>query len=67
MLRPKFNIDTGLLEGKPTNLNLVNLVLLICGPMSERSLCIVLLAFQMVCAVAGLYVRDKLVFSLFRS
>ena len=45
---PRFNTETKLLEGIPTNLNLVNLTLLITGPLSERTLCLVLLAFQVV-------------------
>jgi UDP-N-acetylglucosamine--dolichyl-phosphate N-acetylglucosaminephosphotransferase len=54
---PVFNERTGLLHGVPSHLNLVNQTLVLLGPMSERSLCIVLLAFQAFCSVVALYVR----------
>jgi len=57
---PKYNIETKLLEGIPSNLNLVNLFLIIFGPMSERSLCILLLVFQYFCCLFGLFARYKL-------
>jgi len=43
---PKYNTQTQLLEGQSEHMNLVNLTLRMTGPMSERSLCIVLLVFQ---------------------
>lgn len=54
---PKFNKDTGKLEGVKTHYNLVNLVLLVMGPMTERSLCVFLLVFQVVCCSGGLFTR----------
>ena len=54
---PNFNRDTGKLEAVPTNLNLVNLVLLITGPLTEQRLCILLLVFQVFCCSAGLLLR----------
>jgi len=54
---PRFNPDTKLLYGIPTNWNLVNLTLLIFGPMSERNLCIVLLLFQCSCTGIAFFIR----------
>lgn len=54
---PKYNIQTRLLESRPEQLNLVNLVLYLTGPMSERSLCILLLVFQVACCALGFYIR----------
>eukprot|EP00285_Hemiselmis_virescens_P009170 CAMPEP_0173401562 /NCGR_PEP_ID=MMETSP1356-20130122/51261_1 /TAXON_ID=77927 ORGANISM="Hemiselmis virescens, Strain PCC157" /NCGR_SAMPLE_ID=MMETSP1356 /ASSEMBLY_ACC=CAM_ASM_000847 /LENGTH=347 /DNA_ID=CAMNT_0014361719 /DNA_START=51 /DNA_END=1094 /DNA_ORIENTATION=+ len=62
---PKYNTQTQLLEGKPDNLNLVNLTLLITGPLSERTLCIVLLAFQIVCCIAGFGIRHTVIGEMF--
>nr|WCZ58760.1 UDP-N-acetylglucosamine--dolichyl-phosphate N-acetylglucosaminephosphotransferase [Seculamonas ecuadoriensis] len=54
---PKLNPKTGKLEGIKTNLNLVNLFLVIFGPMTERGLCIALLAFQVVCCAVAFVIR----------
>lgn len=39
------------------NMTLINLCLQILGPMTERSLCLTLLAFQVACCAFGLFVR----------
>ena len=54
---PRLNKDTGKLEGISTNLNLVNLALVIFGPKTERTLCIMLLLFQVLCCGLGFFVR----------
>eukprot|EP00177_Eucheuma_denticulatum_P006634 GFKZ01012062.1.p1 GENE.GFKZ01012062.1~~GFKZ01012062.1.p1 ORF type:complete len:423 (+),score=33.04 GFKZ01012062.1:203-1471(+) len=51
---PRLNRDTGKLEAVKSHLNLVNLVLWIAGPMTERWLCVTLLLLQAVCCSAGL-------------
>lgn len=43
---PRLNPKTRKLEGVPSHMNLLNLVLLIWGPMTERQLCIVLMGLQ---------------------
>ncbi|CAN8067729.1 unnamed protein product [Agarophyton chilense] len=55
---PTYNKNTGRLEGVKSHLNLVNLVLLVTGPLHERTLCILLLALQVVCCSIGLIARD---------
>jgi len=62
---PKYNVQTKLLEGRPSNLNLVNLTLLVTGPMSERALCILLLGFQIACCAVGFGIRYTSVGQLF--
>ncbi|KAL7538141.1 hypothetical protein ACHAXR_008313 [Thalassiosira sp. AJA248-18] len=62
---PKFNAKTGLMEpskinGGKTNMTLINLFLLLLGPMTEQQLCIALLAFQTLCCAFGLYIRYNL-------
>lgn len=65
---PKFNSQTGLMEpsrikrgGKDmVNKTLINVALQIMGPMKEQTLCIVLLAFQIICCAFGLYFRYNL-------
>jgi UDP-N-acetylglucosamine--dolichyl-phosphate N-acetylglucosaminephosphotransferase len=61
---PKPNPATGLLEpstvavGDPRpNMTLICLAMRIFGPLHERTLCVVLLAFQFACTVIGLLVR----------
>lgn len=54
---PKFDISSGKLVAIKSNMNLVNLTLWICGPMTESQLCNVLLVFQVVCCTAGLLLR----------
>lgn len=54
---PKLNRDTGKLEAVKSHLNLVNLVLWITGPMTERWLCVTLLVLQAVSCSAGLMVK----------
>ena len=44
--RARYNTQTQLLEGRPEQLNLVNLTLTITGPLRERTLCILLMLFQ---------------------
>lgn len=58
---PRYNKSTDKLEGIPSNLNLVNLVLLITGPLHEQTLCILLLAFQVLCCSGGLLLRASVV------
>lgn len=55
---PKFDKDTGKLIAVKEHMNLVNLTLWICGPMSEQQLCIVLLVLQVICCCIGLFARD---------
>lgn len=62
---PRYNMQTKLLEGIPSNMNLVNLTLLITGPLSERALCIVLLTFQVVCCGLAFAIRYSPVAELF--
>lgn len=57
---PRLN-KAGKLEGIKSNLNLVNLTLLITGPLTEKTLCIVLLVLQVLCCMAGLGLRGVLV------
>lgn len=54
---PKYNVKTERLEGVKSHLNLVNLVLLVTGPLHERTLCIVLLILQAVCCSSALVLR----------
>jgi UDP-N-acetylglucosamine--dolichyl-phosphate N-acetylglucosaminephosphotransferase len=54
---PRLNTTTGRLEAVPSHLNLINLALLIVGPMTEKNLCTLMLAFQIVCCAAGFVVR----------
>lgn len=54
---PRYNRETKKLEGIASHLNLVNLVLLITGPLSEQHLCVLLLAFQVLCCTIGLLLR----------
>ena len=56
----RYNSKTDKLEGVPSNLNLVNLVLVIAGPMHERTLCVVLLLFQAFCCAIGFWIRYHL-------
>ncbi|UKJ87673.1 glycosyl transferase, family 4 protein [Theileria orientalis] len=50
---PKFNIKTKKLENSK-NYTLLNLFLLVCGPMSEEALTMALLCLQTLCSLAGL-------------
>lgn len=54
---PRFNKLTGKLEPVASHLNLVNLVLLGTGPLTEQTLCVVLLVFQALCCVLALTAR----------
>ena len=54
---PAYDERTGRLVGKTINHNLVNLVLLVVGPMREEHLCCFLLALQVVCCAMGFWVR----------
>eukprot|EP01133_Synstelium_polycarpum_P004354 gene4354-5084_t len=54
---PKHNPETGKMEAIPTNLTLLNLFLMIFGPMTEKQLCVYLLAFQGVCCGIGFGIR----------
>eukprot|EP00475_Leptophrys_vorax_P016349 TRINITY_DN22804_c0_g1_i1.p1 TRINITY_DN22804_c0_g1~~TRINITY_DN22804_c0_g1_i1.p1 ORF type:complete len:406 (-),score=102.61 TRINITY_DN22804_c0_g1_i1:39-1256(-) len=54
---PMFKPEDGKLYGVRSHMNLVNLTLLILGPMTERQLCIVLLSFQSLCCAIGFFLR----------
>lgn len=54
---PTFDRESGKLVAVKSHMNLVNLTLWICGPMTESTLCIVLLIFQTVCCSMGLMLR----------
>eukprot|EP00455_Lapot_gusevi_P032050 TRINITY_DN3491_c0_g1_i6.p1 TRINITY_DN3491_c0_g1~~TRINITY_DN3491_c0_g1_i6.p1 ORF type:complete len:328 (-),score=106.04 TRINITY_DN3491_c0_g1_i6:34-1017(-) len=54
---PKLNVKTGKLEGVKSHMNLVNLVLLIIGPKDEKTLCTILLIFQVFCCMFGFFIR----------
>jgi UDP-N-acetylglucosamine--dolichyl-phosphate N-acetylglucosaminephosphotransferase len=54
---PQYDPATGKLVGKTINHNLVNVVLLVFGPMKEEHLCVFLLALQVACCVMGFVVR----------
>jgi len=54
---PFYNTETKLLEGKPTNLNLLNYFLIVKGPTSEKRTCDYLLIFQIFCCAFAFWVR----------
>jgi UDP-N-acetylglucosamine--dolichyl-phosphate N-acetylglucosaminephosphotransferase len=66
---PKYNAKTGRMEPSTTttttpegtkervNMTLINACLQIFGPLSEEVLCVVLLTFQIICCILGLYFR----------
>jgi UDP-N-acetylglucosamine--dolichyl-phosphate N-acetylglucosaminephosphotransferase len=54
---PKLNPETGKLEAVPSHMNLVNLVLMCSGPLTESQLCTWLLIFQTICCSFGLVAR----------
>jgi UDP-N-acetylglucosamine--dolichyl-phosphate N-acetylglucosaminephosphotransferase len=73
---PKFNAKTERMEPSTTttkgnkeivNMTLINFCLQIFGPLSEEVLCVVLLTFQIICCVLGLYVRYNLAQLVFDS
>jgi len=53
---PKFNPNTGLLENSK-NYTLINFFLWILGPMHEKTLCQLLLFFQVLCCAFGFFIR----------
>jgi len=55
---PKYDEKTGKLYAVRSHMNLVNLILLITGPMTERQLCIVCMVLQVVCCVSGILLRQ---------
>nr|ANM86114.1 UDP-N-acetylglucosamine--dolichyl-phosphate N-acetylglucosaminephosphotransferase [Stygiella incarcerata] len=57
---PTFNPKTGCLIGDKNQWNLLNLLLVLFGPMSEQSLCIVVLFIQIVTCMFGLFLRHSL-------
>lgn len=61
---PRYDPKTKLLYPTP-NYTLINLWLRIFGPMSEKALCIQLLAFQVVCCSAALVFRNQAAFHLY--
>ena len=54
---PKLNVKTGKLEGVVSHMNLINLILLITGPLTEHELCLAVLGFQLLCSAVGFFVR----------
>ena len=56
---PRFDAQTGLLHATP-NWNLVNLTLHMLGPCSEQTLCVRILAFQVLCCASGFGARALL-------
>lgn len=54
---PRFDRETGLLYPVKNHLTLINLVLFITGPMTEKNLCNLLLVIQFASCVAGLGLR----------
>ena len=54
---PRLNAQTGKLEAIPSNLNLINLTLLVLGPQTEERLCSIMLVFQIVCCAVAFFVR----------
>ncbi|KAF8820580.1 glycosyl transferase, group 4 family protein [Cardiosporidium cionae] len=61
---PRLNKETGKLEPTP-NMTIINLALRIFGPMTEQSLVIVLLLFQVFCCTLGLLLRYSCLSTLF--
>eukprot|EP01027_Heterolobosea_sp_BB2_P004707 GEZU01007239.1.p2 GENE.GEZU01007239.1~~GEZU01007239.1.p2 ORF type:complete len:195 (-),score=73.95 GEZU01007239.1:44-628(-) len=57
---PKLNEKTKKLEPVKTNLTLLNLILIIFGPMTEHNLCIVALSFQCLCCLVAFWIRYHL-------
>ncbi|KAL9653694.1 hypothetical protein ABK040_009168 [Willaertia magna] len=56
---PKFNERTGKLESSK-NFTLLNLILEITGPLTERTLGYVMMGFQITCCALGFYVRYRM-------
>jgi len=63
--------DETLVQGDPdeiiacSNLTLINLTLVIFGPMREDHLCMTLLFLQVICGVLGLFIRHRLAFLIY--
>ena len=63
--------DETLVQGDPdeiiacSNLTIINLALVIFGPMREDHLCMTLLFCQVICGVLGLFVRHRLAFLIY--
>lgn len=62
---PRFDPKTGKMHAIPSNLTLINLVLMITGPLYESTLCVLLLVLQIACCALGLWLRVALL-PLFR-
>mmetsp|Transcript_11249 Transcript_11249/g.31329 ORF Transcript_11249/g.31329 Transcript_11249/m.31329 type:complete len:182 (-) Transcript_11249:129-674(-) len=62
---PRYDTARGVLVARSEQLNLVNLALTLTGPMHERSLCVLLLAFQVACCAAGFFIRYSPVAEIF--
>jgi len=54
---PRLNKQSGKLTAVKEHWNLLNLTLYFLGPMSEHNLCIVMMAFQILCCAFGFFVR----------
>jgi len=61
---PKYDPKTGKLYPTP-NLTLINIWLRIFGPATEKSLCIQLLIFQVICCSVALVLRNQAAFHLY--
>jgi len=48
-----------------SNLTIINLALVIFGPMREDHLCLVLLGIQVICGVLGFIIRHRLAFLIY--
>lgn len=57
---PKLNAETGLLEGIKTNLTLINILLHVTGPLSEKTIARILVGLQVVSSAIGLTLRYQL-------
>lgn len=62
---PKYNTETGRVEGKPENWNLLNVYLRLVGPQTEKETTNQLLLFQIVCNLTALYAIHALPHVLF--
>jgi len=62
---PRYNTQTGKVEGKPENWNLLNVYLRIVGPKTEKETTNHLLLFQVVCnlgAIAAIHLLPSVLF-----
>jgi len=62
---PRYDTKTGLLHGIKSHMNLINLILLVTGPMQESTLCLVVLFVQAVACSFAFALRYALMPQLF--